>query len=266
MLQVLASPSHLLSTRWQTRADVQRQVEKNMKHYPLQHLFASTQLGSTGKVAANAPSGMPHGGQIDDERLFAEMCRHYKYFISVVVNGTIEPMRHELLRSHIVTIDDVSHLLRHSPHVPHGREAFWVIGIHAGIHGRFIESLHVLVPQVENLIRELFNANGLISSSFDDTGIQHEYDLNRLLRSADAEKLLGEDLCFVLRVIFVERFGYNLRNELAHGMLSPGALFGDAAIYGWWLLFRLIVGPVAEIILADSSTRTPTPTDPSDGQ
>jgi len=254
------------ATRWQTKADVRRQVEENMKHYPLQHLFASTQLGSTGKVAATAPSGMPHDEQIADERLFAEMCRHYKYFISVVVNGTIEPMRHELLRSHIVTIDDVSHLLRHSLHVPHGREAFWVIGIHAGIHGRFIESLHVLVPQVEHLLRELFNANGLISSSFDDTGIQQEYDLNRLLRSADAERLLGVDLCFVLRVIFVERFGYNLRNELAHGMLSPGDLFGNAAIYGWWLLFRLIVGPVAEIILAESSTKTPTPIDPSDEQ
>jgi hypothetical protein len=252
----------VLATRWQTKADVRRQAEENMAHFPMQQIFGSSQMGSTGKVAATAPSGMPHDDQVADERLFAEMCRHYKFFIGVVASGTIEPMRTELLKSHTVTLDDVAHLLRHSPYVPHGREAFWVIGIHAGLHGRFIESLHVLVPQVEHLLRDIFKRHGLIASAIDDDGIQQEFDLNRLLRSEDAETLLGEDLCFVLRVIFIERFGYNLRNEMSHGMLGPGAFFSDPAIYAWWLLLRLVAGSVADIILSEASEERSEPTDP----
>lgn len=252
----------VLATRWQTKADVRRQAEENMMQYPLQQMFGSSQIGGTGKVAANAPSGVPQGDEIAEERLHAEMCRHYKYFISVVASGTIEPMRTELLKSHTVTLDDVEHLLRHNSHIPHGREAFWIIGIHAGLHGRFIEALHVLVPQVEHMIRDVFKRHGLIASGIDEDGVQQEFDLNRLLRSSEAETLLGEDLCFILRVIFIERFGYNLRNEMSHGMLGPGTFFSDAAIYAWWLLLRLLAGPVADIILSEARKERREPADP----
>jgi len=259
----------VFATRWQEKLDVRRQVEKNIKSFPLQHMFSSSQLSSTGKVAATAPSGVPLSGEFDECRIHAEMCRHYKYFIPIVTNGTIEPMRHEILLAHNVTLQDIATFLQHSPYIPYGRETFFIIGIHAGMHGRFIESLHVLIPQVEHMLRALFAVNDVITSSVNAAGVQQEYDLNRMLSMREAESLLGESLCFVMRVLFTERYGYNLRNELSHGMLSPGSFYSDAAVYSWWLILRIVAGPVAETIIADASIstsaqqRTEGPHDPS---
>ena len=108
----------------------------------------------------------------------------------------------------------------------------------------------MLIPQVEELLRCLLGTNGVRTSNLNDLGIQEEFDLNRLLRMKETESILGEDLCFCLRVLLIERHGANLRNEMAHGMLSSSAFFRDDAIFAWWLVLRMVCGPVAESITA----------------
>jgi len=49
----------------------------------------------------------------------------------------------------------------------------------------------------------------------------------------------GPDMVFDLRGILIERFGHNLRNDLAHGLLDEGSLYGVASIYLWWITIRL---------------------------
>lgn len=55
---------------------------------------------------------------------------------------------------------------------------------------------------------------------FDEEQIQKERDLNSLLYANEVKSVLGEDLLFLLRGIFVERHCFNLRNRLAHGLLG----------------------------------------------
>lgn len=244
----------VLSTIWKKKSDIEQEAEKLIRQFPLAHLFTTIQLSSTGKKAAIAPSGSLGGDEIDQHRLFAEMCRHFKFFCGLKTAAIIEPMRTELLLSHTISQHDIECFLRNSPYIPTGREAFFVIGIHAGLHGRFIEALHVLIPQLENLVRFLFDENGIVTSGYDSKGIQKEHDLNHLLIDQKAEEILGEDLCFALRVIFIERFGYNLRNELSHGMLYPSVFFKEKCVYAWWIIFRIVAGPISNLILTTEET------------
>lgn len=128
----------------------------------------------------------------------------------------------------------------------------FVVGLHAGVHGGFIEAIHVLILQVENAIRCLLLESGSLSSSVRDNGIQQEVESNRTLKLPETESLLGEDLTFAMRVLFTERFGYNLRNEMAHGMLEPGVAFADVAIFAWWLILRVVGEPAAHSLIADA--------------
>jgi hypothetical protein len=242
----------VFATRWHTVAYLREQAEQTIRRYPLQHMLSTVRFGSTWKVAGTAPSAPPGPGDIAEERLVAEMCQQYKYFIPIVANGTIGPMRDELMLSHNVTLEDIIALVEYSPLVPVGRGAFFAIGIHAGLHGRLIESLHVLIPQLEHMLRCGLALHNVVTSTLNNAGIQEEFDLNKLLSMPETASLLGEDLCFALRVLLVERHGYNLRNEMAHGMLSPGRFYSDDAIYTWWLVFRMIGGPVAEAIMRGS--------------
>jgi hypothetical protein len=241
----------VFATRWQEKSYLRRQVEDSFQNYPLQHIFGSVQFGSTGKVAATAP---PAAGpsSIASERLHAEMCRQYHTFVPVVVQGTLEPMRNELMLSHNVTLDDIVEFLSCSPLIPPDRILLYAVGIQAGLSGRFIEALHVLIPQLEHLLRYLLSGQNVITSRLNPEGIQEELDLNRLLCLPETEKLLGEDLHFAVRVMFIERFGFNLRNHLSHGMLPSGAFSSTPAVYVWWLILRIVGGPVAEMILQQS--------------
>ena len=50
--------------------------------------------------------------------------------------------------------------------------------------------------------------------------------------------VLGEDLVFDLRGILIERFGHNLRNESAHGLMPEAAFYDASSVYLWWLLLH----------------------------
>jgi hypothetical protein len=243
----------VFATPWPKKGSVREQATKTIERTPLSHMFASIKYGSTWKVSGAASGTGPTTSEVDEEALMAEMCQQIRCFIPVYVHGTIEPMRDEALLAHNVTFEDIDDFVRYSPHVPVGREPFFTLGFHHGLHGRFIDALHVLVPQLEHLLRCLLQANGVITSSLKDDRVQEEFDLNRLLVMRETERLVGEDLCFVLRVVLTERFGFNLRNELAHGMLMPGQCFSPASIYAWWLIFRIVCGPVADLIIRDDN-------------
>ncbi len=51
--------------------------------------------------------------------------------------------------------------------------------------------------------------------------------------------MLGEDIVFDLRGLLVERFGSNLRNEGAHGLMDYEEFLAPQAIYLWWLALKL---------------------------
>jgi hypothetical protein len=52
-------------------------------------------------------------------------------------------------------------------------------------------------------------------------------------------QILDPNTLFDLRGILIERFGHNMRNESAHGLMPEAAFFQPAAVYLWWLVLRL---------------------------
>ena len=72
----------------------------------------------------------------------------------------------------------------------------------------------------------------------------------------EIEDILGPNITFDLRGILIERFGHNMRNESAHGLMPEGAFYQPASVYLWWLVIRLcwegykLVHPLEESNLA----------------
>jgi Domain of unknown function (DUF4209) len=61
---------------------------------------------------------------------------------------------------------------------------------------------------------------------------------------ADRRKIFGVDFVFNLRGLLVEPFGANLRNEMAHGLLSANQMYSYAPRYVWWLTLRMCCLPI----------------------
>ncbi len=47
----------------------------------------------------------------------------------------------------------------------------------------------------------------------------------------ELEEIFGPDIAFDLRGILIERFGDNMRNEFAHGLMPEGAFYQPTADY-----------------------------------
>jgi hypothetical protein len=198
-------------------------------------------MNAMGRVIARQP-------QDSEESLRADMFNNASYARGIHVQALLEPARQQILSEHYVRLDDFLPLLTNNPLVRPGRELIIARGLHSGLQGDFLTAVHLLIPQLEDSIRYLLSHLGIITSGLDDDGIQEEYNLNRMLTTSQLreplERVLGEDLVFDLRGLLVERFGANLRNDMAHGLISHDAFYSTAAYYLWWLTLHFYSLPI----------------------
>jgi hypothetical protein len=220
-------------------------VEAEIKMYPVQNLFAAASVTDTGKVTARRPGAALGEGDSNEDLILARMFERARLHQGISAQGAIEPARNVLSQEHPVTLGTCLAIVRQSPFVPEDREFIVAKGLFAGMQGDYLSAVHLLIPQVEHIFRWFLAGRGIITSGLDQDGIQDEYDLNRLLHSADHTKvlveILGESTVFELRGLLVERHGSNLRNMVAHGLLPSAAFFTAPACYFWWLMLRLCV-------------------------
>lgn len=215
---------------------------KRMRQFPLQSLFAATVVSRDGRVIAKRPA-MALGGEPteDDEiAICAEMIRDYDILVSIVVQGDVGPALEVLLLEHRLREADFVGLASQSPIVPKGRAGLFGKALFAGYDRDFVSALHLLIPQIEHMVRVHLKQAGAKTTNLDKDGIENENGMSTLMDLPEAEQVFGKDLAFELKTLFCDSFGPNLRNELAHGLLDEDACHSPYAIYAWWLGLRLV--------------------------
>jgi hypothetical protein len=84
--------------------------------------------------------------------------------------------------------------------------------------------------------------------------------LGVLLELDEAKQAFGEAGVIELQDIFVDQLSSNLRNEVAHGLLSDEQMFDSDVLYTWWLLLKFCVlssHSVAEQMAAQQAAEPP---------
>ena len=152
----------------------------------------------------------------------------------------IEPARLQILGEHPLSCRSLGFLVANSPFVVPGHETTLLRGIYAGLHGDWLVASHLIIPQLEANIRYVLK--GHVETSKYKEGVQMDRDINELLWEPKLEEMFGKETLFVLRGLLIERFGGNLRNELAHGLISHDQFFSSPeVVYLWWLTLRICV-------------------------
>jgi hypothetical protein len=168
------------------------------------------------------------------------MIRDYGILVSIVVQGDIWPALEVLLLEHRLREADFIALANQSPIVPKGRAGLFGKALFKGYDRDFVSALHLLIPQIEHLVRVHLKQAGAKTTNLDKDGIENENGMSTLMDLPEAEQVFGKDLAFELKTLFCDAFGPNLRNELAHGLLDEDACHSPFAIYAWWLGLRLV--------------------------
>ena len=177
----------------------------------------------------------------DEAGIRAEMVHDYGILVSIIVQGDIWPALEVLLLEHRLCVEDFIGLARQSPIVPKDRTELFGRALFAGYDRDFVTALHLLIPQIEHIVRVHLKQAGSKTTNLDKDGIENENGLSTLMDLPEANVVFGKDLAFELRTLFCDAFGPNLRNELAHGLLDADACHSPFAIYAWWMGLRLVI-------------------------
>lgn len=215
-------------------------VLENARKYPLSHLMGATFLSGDGRVLAHKPPVINSAKNADEAAIEAEMISHARNVNwPFRVSAYIEPCRHQIYQEHHPSARELAFLVEHNPFIPPGHEALFLRGLHAGFRGDMMLSAHLLIPQLEESIRHVLRSSGVITSKLDSELVQEERLLGTLLAMPETLQFFGEDCVFEMRGVFCEKFGFDLRNRLAHGFLTTQDCFGADVFVAWWLILRL---------------------------
>lgn len=229
-------------------SDLRQIVEQNAW---LSQLMPRVKMNEMGNIIARQP--------IEPDKA-EEAIRFEMYTIAVEAHrchaqAFIEPARKQIVLEHIteksedkkIKETDLISLVVNNPFVPPGRENLFTKGLYAGLTGDFITSTHILIPQIENSVRYLLSNRGAITSGIDNknNGIQKEDNLNSTLYASkypQITSIFDEDTLFDLQGLLIEHSGSNLRNRMAHGLISNNDFSNPIFSYLWWVTLRLCFG------------------------
>ena len=221
-------------------------AEKLIRENPLMSLFSSSHYSSDGRIVAKNPGIdlSDLSSERNEKAIFSEIVRNYLWEIGFVVSGRIIPALQVLQLQHRFSEGDFIEICNRSPIIPQGRELLFGRAIFAGFENDFSMALHLLVPQVENLVRYQLKLNGAKTTNIDRDGIENENGLSTLVDLPEMNQVFGKNLTFEIKSLFCTAMGPNLRNQLAHGLLSPEACESYYSIYAWWFWMKIILATV----------------------
>jgi hypothetical protein len=188
---------------------VRQRADKNRQRFPFQWSVSRVTV-KDGRVV-DAP-------ETDDDIERSSFAQEYQYqreFLRVELSHMLDRLEAEKGLGTAAILD----LLRQGGLVDEDTLATIGVGLDGYFAGDYVSALHVLVPQLEDVLRGFLVPLGVATTSVRD-GLTREKPLEEVLRTPKLREVLGEDVTVFLEMLFTDQRGANMRNETAHGLLK----------------------------------------------
>lgn len=222
---------------------IRASAEKHLRQSIVRSLFGSTHYSRDGRVIAKSPAmNLMDAASGENEKILRdEMISNYARQIQIAVQAYIFPALEVMQLEHVWHEYELVRLTNLAPIIPPGRERLYGKALFKGFDGDFISALHLLVPQIEHMVRWHLKQNSVKTTTLDGEGIETENGLSTLMDQPKLKAIFGEDVVFEIKALFCDAGGPNLRNELAHGLLGFEASQSVFSIYAWWFGLKMAV-------------------------
>ncbi|MCI7565276.1 MAG: DUF4209 domain-containing protein [Treponema sp.] len=168
------------------------------------------------------------------------MIWQYTFQITLTAQTVLLTALNLLNNDHHITYFDVKEIVKDSNIISEARQEIFIKGLLAGLSYDFITAVHLLVPQIENLVREQLQIRDVKTVTIDQNGLEIEVGLSTLVEKQEFTTIFGDDIAFEIRALLCESTGPNLRNNIAHGLLDYNQIQNTTGIYFWWFCFKLV--------------------------
>ena len=165
-------------------------------------------------------TGLPKAriGTDEDEegRLYYELCQTMS-FDELLLHLILEKIKGQFA----LNADNLVSYLYESPIFLESRKPILREGLVAYLQRDFLKAIHVLVPQVEEALRNFLVLLSIppVKTVSRHPGINDVKSMNNILEEERVRQVLPEDVWRYLTMLYIDRRGINLRNDLAHGLI-----------------------------------------------
>ncbi|KAA6404819.1 hypothetical protein DPQ22_07840 [Candidatus Tokpelaia sp.] len=164
----------------------------------------------------------------------------YNTGINLNIQAGILPALFVLRLEHRIREQDFYEFIHNNPLIPPDKEILAAKALYAGYEGDFIAALYMLAPLMEAIVRFHLKEHKVPTTYLDAQGIEQEKGLSTLITEPKCKEIFGENITEEIRLLFCDPMGANLRNNVAHGLVSDGEGDGDYSVYAWYLLFKRV--------------------------
>ena len=198
-------------------------------------------MSSDGRVVGRRPTSEDENASIYEGGSPHDTFQYYQHVIGFNGGCIVEAARSVISHDHKATEQYFIDLADIAPMVPLGRAMYLGKGLFAGFVGDYVSALHLLIPQLEHIVRSALADAGLHTTSLDPSGVEHHKSLDTLLAFPEAETVLGKDLLETLKALLCDPTREGLRNLFAHGLLDDADFPWGSAAFLWGLTLSLAV-------------------------
>lgn len=202
-----------------SRKRLEAEVEKLMENSPLLAMITQTVMAEK-HVAAKV-------GSVEDDpfgRLIQQATQSVSFndiWLMAALDRAIEV--HGLTPHHFVgwaartgLFDDLTLLME---------------GVRAWFAGDFVKTVHVLIPQIETALRAIAAKLGKPTTKAHPkiAGVSVAVNMGDILYAPEVTDALGSDITLHLLTLYADPRGFNLRNDMAHGLLTADQMGNNVA-------------------------------------
>lgn len=225
---------------FEKQEDIKKCVIEELKNNPISHLFGKSLINAQGQtVLALHPLDI-HNPEKDLKLLELHMYQNalekQKAAGDIWVKNALIIIRDKF----VIDKSMVEFLVKDNPIIPNGRERIFQSGLYMFLNGDYYEALHILTPQVENLFRNIAREVGGLTVTLENDGSSMEKVLSSILSLPELVDCYDNDILFTFRGLLNEQAGANIRNEIAHGIISEYACSTGVCLYFGMAVIKLL--------------------------
>ena len=225
---------------FEKQEDIKKRVIEEFKDNPISHLFGKSLINSQGQtVLALHPLDI-HDPEKDPKLMELHMYQNalekQKVAGDIWVKNALIIIRDKF----VIDKSMVEFLVKDNPIIPDGRERIFQSGLYMFLNGDYYEALHILAPQVENLFRNIAREVGGLTVTLEKDGSSMEKVLSSILSLPELVDCYDNDILFTFRGLLNEQAGANIRNEIAHGIISEYACSTGVCLYFGVAVIKLL--------------------------
>ena len=203
---------HIISFYIPRREEVEKDLYDLAKKFPIAFLLPRKIIDHEGRFIATIDSlEKDLDGHIS--QAIREILELNSFFLDMVF--------HRFFEKHKINFELLVEYFYRSPIFLESKKEFLLSGIEEYLDGNYLIATHLLVPQIEGAIRKLMEISGGSVLKKSRGGGFHLRTLDEILRSELIVHLLGESTSLYLRVVLTDQRGWNVRNDVCHGISLP---------------------------------------------